>query len=131
MPEPLRIKAINHIARPTKRLDESRRFYIEVLGAREISRPPFSFRGAWLYLPGVQIHLIENDAAPDPPAEINTRERHCAFSVDDIDAMELVLQQHGIAYDRKAMPERGWPQIFFRDPDGHLLEIGTYGRMDA
>lgn len=130
MPQPLRIQAINHIARPTRRLDESRRFYIEVLGAREISRPPFSFRGAWLYLSGIQIHLIESDEAPDSPPPINTRQRHCAFSVEDIDAMEGVLQEHGIAYERKAMPERGWPQIFFRDPDGHMLEIGMYGSMD-
>jgi len=130
MPPPLAIRHLNHVARPTKRLEASRRFYIDVLGAREISRPPFSFRGSWLYLAGIQIHLIEDDAAPDSPDQINTRERHMALAVDDVDAMEEVLKQHGVACKRNLIPDRGIQQIFFRDPDGHLIEIGTYGIID-
>jgi glyoxylase I family protein len=132
MAQSLVIEHINHIARPTKRLEQSRRFYTEVLGAREISRPPFSFRGAWLYLPGMQIHLIENEAlAPDPPPEVGTQESHVAFAVPDVDAMEKILQEHGIQYRRNVIPGRNVQQIFFRDPDGHLIEIGKYGVMDA
>lgn len=130
MPPPLTIRQLNHVARPTKRLEESRRFYIDVLGAREISRPAFSFRGAWLYLAGIQIHLIEDAGAPDPPEQINTRERHMALAVDDVDAMEDVLKLHGVAYRRNLIADRGIQQIFFRDPDGHLLEIGKYGVID-
>lgn len=130
MPPPLTIRQLNHVARPTKRLEESRRFYIDILGAREISRPAFSFRGAWLYLAGIQIHLIEDAGAPDPPEQINTRERHMALAVDDVDAMEDVLKLHGVAYRRNLIADRGIQQIFFRDPDGHLLEIGKYGVID-
>jgi glyoxylase I family protein len=130
MPPPLRIQHLNHIARPTRRLEESRRFYVEVLGAREISRPDFSFPGAWLYLPGMQIHLIEDASLPDGPVEINTRERHTAFAVEDVDAMEEVLKAHGVRYRRNLIHDRGIHQIFFRDPDGHLIEIGKYGVID-
>ena len=130
MPPSLAIEAINHIALPTRRLEESRRFYIDVLGAREISRPAFSFRGSWLYIGGIQIHLIEDQAAPDLRSDINTRERHTAFAVADIDAMEEILRQHGIPYRRNLIPDRQIPQIFFRDPDGHLIEIGTYWAID-
>jgi glyoxylase I family protein len=133
MPEPLEINALNHIARPTRRLEEAKRFWIEVMGAREITRPPFGFGGAWLYLPGVQIHLIEHEGKTiaDPADSIDTRGRHCAFWVTDIDAMEERLREQGIAYERKAMPERNWPQIFFQDPDGHVIEIGMYGQQDV
>ena len=130
MPTPLVIERLNHVARPTTRLDESRRFWVEVMGAREISRPGFSFRGAWLYLAGIQIHLIEDTAVPGPSDAINTRARHMAFAVPDVDAMERILKTHGVAYERKLIPDRGIHQIFFHDPDGHMIEIGKYGVID-
>ncbi|MEO8131705.1 MAG: VOC family protein [Bryobacteraceae bacterium] len=130
MPNPLSIEHVNHVARPTKRLDQARRFWMDVMGAREIARPGFSFGGSWLFLAGIQIHLIEDAAAPDPPAQINTRERHLAFAVSDVDVMERILQEHGVVYKRSLIPDRGVHQIFFRDPDGHLIEIGKYGVID-
>lgn len=130
MPDPMSVERLNHVARPTKRLAESRRFWIEVMGAREITRPAFSFRGSWLYLAGIQIHLIEDPEAPDPMELINTRARHMAFAVPDVDAMEIVLQTHGIAYKRSLIVDRGIQQIFFHDPDGHMIEIGKYGVID-
>ncbi|MGE0610152.1 MAG: VOC family protein, partial [Pirellulales bacterium] len=41
MPGTLPIQTINHLGRLTKRLQESRRFYCDVLGFREIRRPNF------------------------------------------------------------------------------------------
>ena len=130
MPEPLAILHLNHVARTTKNLEASRRFYIDVLGCVEISRPGFSFNGAWLYLAGMQFHLIEDPATPDSPAGINTRENHVAFAVGDVEAMEGRLRGLGIAYRRNLIADRGIHQIFFRDPDGWLIEIGSYGVMD-
>src|SRR4051794_5239011 len=124
MSRPLSIEHLNHVARPTKRLQESRRFWIDVMGAREITRPDFSFRGSWLYLAGIQIHLIEDEAAPDPRDLINTRARHMAFAVSDVDAMERVLKAHDVPYKRSLIADRGIHQIFFHDPDGHMIEIG-------
>ncbi len=128
---PLSIEQLNHVARPTKRLEQCRRFWMDVMGAREITRPGFSFGGSWLYLAGIQIHLIEDAAVPDPPEAIDTRERHMAFAVPDVDAMELVLREHGVVYKRSLIADRGVHQIFFRDPDGHLIEVGKYGVIDC
>ena len=131
MPKPLEIEHLNHVARPTKRLEESKRFYLEVLGCREISRPAFSFRGAWLFIAGIQIHLIEDvQTAPDPPPAINTRETHIAFAAPDVDAMEERLKEHGVPYKRSLIQDRGIHQIFFRDPDGHLYEISQSKSSD-
>jgi glyoxylase I family protein len=130
MSGPLSIEHLNHVARQTRGLQDSRKFWIEVMGAREITRPDFSFRGSWLYLAGIQIHLIEEAGTPDPKERINTRARHMAFAVSDVDAMESVLKTHGVPYKRSLIADRGIHQIFFHDPDGHMIEIGKYGVID-
>ena len=130
-PEPIAIEALNHISRTTVRLEAAIRFYVDVLGFREISRPAFNFAGAWLYGYHLQIHLIENAAAPEPPPGIDTRGNHIAFAVPDVDAMERRLREHGLEYQRKLIADRGIHQLFFRDPDGHLIELGKYGQIDV
>lgn len=130
MPEPIPILHLNHVGRTTKNLEASRRFYVDVLGCKEISRPKFSFNGSWLYLAGMQFHLIEDLTTPDPAPGINPRENHVAFAVEDVDAMEVRLRAFGIAYKRNLIPDRQIHQLFFRDPDGWLIEIGKYGVMD-
>src|ERR1700737_711563 len=107
MPEPIPILHLNHVGRTTKNLEASRKFYIDVLGCKEISRPAFSFNGAWLYLAGMQFHLIEDLSTPSAPQGINTRENHIAFQVDDIDAWERRLRASGIIYKRQTIPGRG------------------------
>ena len=127
---PLVIESLNHVAVQTRRLAESRQFYTEVLGAREISRPNFSFGGAWLFLAGIQIHLIEQ-GAPAGRGEIDTRGNHFALAVPDVDAAESRLKALGISYTRKLIEDRGVHQIFFQDPDGHTIEVGKYGVIDV
>lgn len=129
--QPLALQQINHFARPTSRLEESRRFYRDVLGFVEITRPNFPFRGAWLYGPGIQVHLIEQEQAIEVPTEVNTRARHLAFAVHDLDEAERLLQRHGVAYKRNLIPDRQIRQLFFHDPDGHVIELGVYGRIDV
>ncbi len=126
MPEPLPITAVNHVGRVTKRLEESRKFYRDVLGFREVSRPNFDFPGAWLYNYGIMIHLIHSDAAGDPEGEIQTRGDHLALHTNDLAAAEKLLEAHGIPYRKNLVVDRNIAQIFFRDPDGHHVEIGTY-----
>lgn len=123
---PLPITAVNHVGRITKRLEESRRFYRDLLGFREVSRPNFDFRGAWLYNYGIMIHLIENAAAGNPEGEIQTRHDHLALNVNDLAAAERLLEAHGIPFRKNVVVDRNIVQIFFRDPDGHHIEIGTY-----
>ena len=125
MPEPICLEALNHIARTTKDLEASRRFYVEVLGCREITRPAFTFAGSWLYVAGLQFHLIEDLETEGSPPAINTRESHIAFRVQDLDAMEQRLRDHGILYKRSGIEDRKIDQIFFRDPDGWMIEIGS------
>src|SRR4051794_33627088 len=114
----IQIKRINHVTVTTRRLEESLAFYKDVLGCKQIARPNFSFGGAWLYAGEIQIHLvIEDEVAPHPGGVINTRDRHVAFEVEDVDAMEGVLRARGVKYQRKLIADRGIHQLFFHDPD--------------
>jgi len=117
---------LHHVSRQTKKLDETRKFYVDVLGFRELaSRPNFSFRGAWLYGSGIQIHLIDEPFTETggPP---NSRENHIAFLISDCDAAEAVLKHHGIDYIRQKSRTGVNEQIFFRDPEGWMIELGNY-----
>lgn len=127
----LPIKHLHHVARVTRRLEESRAFYRDVLGFREIPRPQLKFPGAWLFNYGLQIHLIVNDgeglpAAGSPIGSIETRDNHLAFLVDDIEAAEARLKSHGVAYRVNQQAATGLTQIFFRDPDGYHVEVAMY-----
>jgi glyoxylase I family protein len=127
MSNPLAVRGLHHVARLTKRLDESRAFYREVLGFVEIPRPGFNFEGAWLLLHGLQLHLIVDRSIPDGEGAIQTRDNHLAFEVDDIEAAERRLQDLKLSYKLNAQANTGVKQIFFRDPDGHHVEIASYG----
>lgn len=126
MATPLPIKSVNHIARLTRHLDESRAFYRDVLGFREIERPNFNFAGAWLYNYGLQIHLIVSENAPRSEGEISTRDAHVALHVDDTAEAERLLQELGVPYRKNVVADRNVTQLFFRDPDGYHIEVATY-----
>lgn len=122
----LPLKAVNHIGLVTSRAAESAAFYRDVLGFRPVQRPNFDFPGAWLYNYGLMIHLIHNDAAGSAGGEILTRHNHLALHTDDLPAVERALTERGIPYRTTVVPELNVRQVFFHDPDGHHIEIGTY-----
>lgn len=124
MPTPLPLRGLHHVAVTTRDPDASLAFYRDVLGFAPLERPNFNFRGAWLFRDGLQIHVIEN-RTPEADERIDPRADHLAFAVDDFDAVERALREHGIDY-HKQVNAGGIPQIFFHDPDGHHIEIGIY-----
>ena len=54
---------------------------------------------------------------------------HLAFaiSVPELEPWEKWLEQHQVTLESKVQWERGGESIYFRDPDGHLLELVTPG----
>lgn len=63
------------------------------------------------------------------PPHDGTGPHHLGFAVAaaDLAAWRARLESGGIAIEGEAAWERGGHSLFFRDPDGHLLELVTPG----
>lgn len=120
---------MNHLAVPTADPERGAEFYCEVLGFKRMPRPAFSFRGAWLMRreTGVMIHLI-HDELFQPPADrkINSRSNHFAMQVEDYDGAVRQLAEHRVPFVEHVLPEYGYRQAFFQDPDGNVIELGEW-----
>lgn len=117
----------NHAALNTRDVERAVTFYRDVLGFREVPRPGFSFHGSWLYRDGLGmvLHLI-HDADLSPPRErIESRKSHLAFRAD-VDAARMVLRQNGVEFIERTLPDHGYRQLFFHDPDGNVIELGEW-----
>jgi catechol 2,3-dioxygenase-like lactoylglutathione lyase family enzyme len=123
---------IQHAGLVVSDLDRSRRFYADALGLEEVPRPPnFRFAGAWFRAGETEIHLLsEADTTgaagqgdPGAGAALGLAS-HLAFEVDDLDVSCARLGEQGVPLVGGPLPRGdGFVQIFFRDPDGYLLEL--------
>lgn len=77
------------------------------------------------------IHLIhDDDFEPRLTLPINTRTSHLALQVSDYDGAVERLKAHNVAYVERVLPDYGYRQVFFRDPDGNVLELGEWPAPD-
>lgn len=123
---------IQHVGLVVSDVDRSRRFYADALGLEEVPRPPnFAFDGAWFRFGGTEIHLLADAHATggagqsDPGAGASRgMTHHLAFEVDDLGHACARLADSGVELAGGPMPRGdGYTQVFFRDPDGHVLEL--------
>jgi catechol 2,3-dioxygenase-like lactoylglutathione lyase family enzyme len=130
---------IQHVGLVVTDVDRSRRFYSEALGLEEVPRPPnFTFDGAWFRFGGTELHLLSDAHATGGAGQANPgagAERgmthHLAFEVDDLGAACARLAENGVGLAGGPMPRGdGYVQVFFRDPDGHVLELFQFTGED-
>ena len=117
----MKIDQLNHVALHVADVTVSTAFYRDVLGLAPLARPDFGFPGAWFRI-GVdqELHLI---SGRDPEIVGGNRSTHYAMRVTDADAAAARLREHGVDFSGpKARPD-GAKQIFFKDPDGHTVEL--------
>lgn len=125
----LGVKSIDHATLVVADLEQSRRFYADLLGMEEIPRPDFGFPGLWFEAGNTQIHLnIESPEAGTPgltyDAQSITRALHIAFVVDDANVAAEHLRANGVEIiaGPRNRPD-GAVQLYILDPDGHQIEI--------
>ena len=123
------VVALHHINIATTRLEETRAFFVDVLGLVEGPRPAFASAGYWLYAHGVP--LVHMQQAPEPvaPSQLSAL-NHAAFRVADFDAALARLTRHGIAFELAKLPGTALRQAFFLDPNGVRLEFNEVGEID-
>ena len=111
---------LNHVSVVARDLEESIRFYVDILGLETLPTPDFGFPVQWLKSGDLQVHLFERP--DDPPTYA-----HFAFTVDDMVAVYERASSLGIldttfGYSIAELPG-GEAQLYVRDPAGNLLEL--------
>jgi lactoylglutathione lyase len=114
-------------------LDRSRDFYRDVLGA-ELHREyggtsaVFRFLGTWLLLvTGGEPTKDKPSVTFAPPPDPDAVSSELTIRVPDCRAAYVTLRARGAEFLTPPV-DWGWEtRAFFRDPDGHLLEISEAG----
>ncbi|MGD2200611.1 MAG: VOC family protein [Candidatus Bathyarchaeota archaeon] len=115
------MNVLDHIGLYVKDLKGSSGFYGEVLGF-EVVRTMETSTSKIVFLDTGEglLELIQRPGAPGKAPEGPWS--HVAFKVDDYDAMESKLEGMGLEL-RKVVLGDGSRIAFFKDPDGHDVEI--------
>ena len=110
-------------------LARARTFYVDVLGAelyREYSGTSavLRFLGTWLLLvTGGGPTPDKPDVTFAPPADPKSVDHEMTIRVPDCRAAYETLRSRGAAFLTPPVEYQWEVRAFFRDPDGHLLEI--------
>lgn len=117
-------------------LDRSQDFYERLFGFPCFLRDA---RMCALGVPGAQVLLLFRQGgslAPSPapggttiPPHDGQGRLHLCFAIpaDDLSGWETRLAAQGVAIESRVMWPRGGVSLYFRDPDGHSLEVATPG----
>ena len=117
----MRATGFNHVSIHADDLEESVRFYVEVLGMERIPTYNFAFPVQYLRLGDLQLHLFEREA-PAPAYH------HIGINVDDFEeayerARDLgIRERESFFEDMYELPD-GSVQMYLRDPAGNLVEL--------
>ena len=115
----MRVTGINHVSISARDLDESVRFYEEVLGMERIPTPVFATRVQWLRCGNLQLHLFLDETGEAPARH------HIGLTIDDFDsAYQAVSEWTSSEWgnDLVELPS-GQIQLYFRDPSDNLIEL--------
>jgi len=119
--------SLNHIALYVSNLEKSTAFYETILNLKQIPEPFHDGKHTWFTIGSAgHIHLVMGE----PKEYARDRNDHLCFSVKSVEAFITNLNNHKIEYTNwpgtsKEITIRkdGVKQIYFKDPDGHLIEI--------
>lgn len=130
---------LQHYNIRTTRTDATIRFYSEVLGLVSGYRPS-TRPGAWMYdrsdIPVVHISGVDGASASglaELEAHLGKRDAdtlngsgaidHIAFEGEDYDAFRAHLEQSGVDFKARDVPEISLKQLFVTDPNGITVEL--------
>ncbi len=133
--------AVNRILESALWVEDTERaaeFYERLFGFEVIGQSSEPGRLIALSVGGTQVLLLGKvgaSARPSVtaggiiPATEGSGNSHVAFPIAavEFEAWEKRLAENGVAVESKVKWERGGQSLYFRDPDGNLLELVTPG----
>ena len=115
------LQGMNHFTVLSDNLEETRKFYCDLLGFEEGPRPNFRFPGYWLYVGDQPIlHVIHREQLNEVRAGVID---HMAFTATDLRATVSKLESEGIKYELRKQADSGTWQLFCYDPCGARVEL--------
>ena len=135
MAEPLKLGRVLETALYVDDLQRAAAFYEQVLGLQPLTSDS-RFRAydaggvnvLLLFLRGATLETVQLPGGTIPPHD-GHGPLHVAFAIagDELPLWERRLGEHGVAIEGRTEWPRGGRSVYFRDPDGHLLELATPG----
>ena len=125
----MQTSGIHHVAIICSNYEQSKKFYVEVLGFSILQETFRLERNSYkLDLKVGNNSQIELFSFPAPPQRVSSPEacglRHLAFAVADLDATVSYLKSQGVQIEDIRIDElTGKRFTFFKDPDDLPLEI--------
>ena len=121
---------VHHIAITVNNLEESKRFYTQVLGfevIKEFAREDMGAQAAFVQLNDFQIELWQFQDMKEnlnPLDDIKIRGlRHIAFEVDNLENTISKLTDKGLRFSEPKLGASGHRYSFTTDPNGVALEF--------
>ena len=123
---------INHIALFVQDIQKSTHFYQHIVGLDTIPEPFHDGKHVWFSIgENTALHLIGGAQAP----KVQDQNNHLAFSVPSMETFINRLSKESIPYeDAQRKPNAvttrpdGIKQVYFKDPDGHWIEVNDARR---
>jgi catechol 2,3-dioxygenase-like lactoylglutathione lyase family enzyme len=118
------VGVLDHFNIRTRQLDDTVRFYEDVMGLEKGPRPNFAFPGAWMYSEGrAVVHIVDISKTDEPQKPDSGVVHHVAFVSRGFDGMKQRLQSQKFPFDARQVPGGELWQIFVNDPNGVMIEL--------
>ena len=118
------VGVLDHFNIRTRKLDDTVRFYEDVMGLEKGPRPNFAFPGAWMYSEGkAVVHLVDISPTAEAQKPDSGVVHHVAFVSTGFDAMKTRLTSKNMPFDARQVPGGDLWQIFVDDPNGVMIEL--------
>ena len=127
---PITIDRIDHIVLTVRDVAETREFYERVLGMRAVQ---FGADGRTAFHFGrskINLHQAGREFEPKASAPTPGSADFCLITPASIEAVAAHLRSCGVEIILGPVPKEGaagtLTSLYFRDPDGNLIEVATY-----
>lgn len=133
------VTGLEHFLVRAKDIEQTKTFYVDLLGLREGFREPFPFPGYWLYLGDVPcVHLVGTDTSDAGrqgylSEELTGRGEqadtmtgtgaidHLGFHASGLETFRHRLGERGVAFRERVVGKL--TQLFLEDPNGITIEL--------